>query len=134
MPDLFGFLLDRGLKVGLGSLAKGEELDAYKKAAGIEALVHAETTSDDAERSKSDPDIFAAALERPSLPAEVVMVVGDSPWDVIAARKAGMGSIALLCGGFPDSDLPEAGPLAVFDDPQALLAQALLADMRRQEG
>lgn len=105
----------------LGSSAKGEELEIYKKIAGIEDLIHAQTTSDDAEKSKPDPDIFTAALDRLSLPAEAVIVVGDSPWDTIAARKAGMQSIALLCGGFPDRDLREAGPVAVFKNPEALL-------------
>ncbi len=121
VPDLVRFLLDRGKRVGLGSSAKGDELQAYKRKAGIEALVQTETTSDDAARSKPHPDIFEAALERLGLPAARVIVVGDTPYDAEAAAKAGMRTIGLLCGGFAEASLSAAGAVAIYADPADLL-------------
>ena len=123
VPDLFRRLRAAGKSLALGSSASGDELEAYKAAAGIEGLTDAETTSDDAERSKPYPDIFTAALERLKLPANAVIVVGDTPYDVEAARKAGMMTIALLCGGFPEADLRAAGAIGVFRDPADLLSR-----------
>ena len=122
VPELFRFLLDAGKRIALGSSAKGDELETYKKAAGIQSLTHVETTSDDAEKSKPHPDIFQAALQQLKLPPEKAIVVGDTPYDVEAARKAGVATVALLCGGFPEADLRAAGAVAVHADPQALLA------------
>jgi phosphoglycolate phosphatase-like HAD superfamily hydrolase len=121
VPDLFRFLLDAGVRVALGSSAKADELEAYKKAAGIEGLAEVETTADDAERSKPHPDIFQAVLDRLGLAPSRVMVVGDTPYDVEAASKAGMATVALLCGGFPEPDLRGAGAVGVRRDPADLL-------------
>lgn len=121
VPDLFRFVLDRGKRVALGSSAKGDELEAYKRIAGIEGLVQTEATSDDAERSKPHPDIFEAALERLALPPGRAVVVGDTPYDAEAAGKAGLRTIGLLCGGFPEADLRRAGAMAIYRDPAALL-------------
>jgi len=62
--ELFQELLRRKLRIALASSAKGDELERYKQIAGIDDLIEAETSSDDAERSKPNPDIFAVALER----------------------------------------------------------------------
>ncbi len=80
-----------------------------------------ETTSDDAERSKPHPDIFNAALERLKVPAERAIVVGDTPFDVEAAKKAGIKTTGLLCGGFSEKSLWEAGAIEVYRDPEHLL-------------
>ena len=115
------FLIDAGKTIALGSSAKTEDLKAYKKAAGIEGLTTVDTTSDDAERSKPHPDIFIAALERLKLPAASVVVVGDTPYDAEAARKAGMRTTGLLCGGFSSESLEEAGAVDIYRDPARLL-------------
>ncbi len=94
---LFRHLRADGRRIILASSGKPEELDHYKKLLGIEGLVDAATTSDDAERSKPFPDIFLAALD--GLPADQAIVVGDSPYDAEAAGKAGLRTIGLLCGG-----------------------------------
>jgi phosphoglycolate phosphatase-like HAD superfamily hydrolase len=80
-----------------------------------------DTTSDDVQRSKPHPDIFLAALTRLKLPAESVIVVGDTPYDVEAAKKAGMRTTGLLCGGFPAQLLTEAGAIEIYRDPSHLL-------------
>jgi phosphoglycolate phosphatase-like HAD superfamily hydrolase len=89
--------------------------------AGISDLIGAQTSSDDAERSKPHPDIFDAALSQLGLPTEQVLVVGDSPYDAEAAGKIGLRTIGVLCGGFPAETLREAGCIALYDDPAALL-------------
>ena len=122
VPDVFRLLIDAGIAVALGSSAKGDDLDAYKKAAGIEGLTAVDTTSDDAERSKPHPDIFLAALNRLKMQAGRVIVVGDTPYDVDAAKKAGMRTVALLCGGFSEASLRDAGAIEIYRDPGHLLS------------
>ena len=111
-----------GQTVALASSGKADEVERYQEIAGIADLVQAVTTSDDAERSKPHPDIFVAALRRiaPVTAAEAV-VVGDSPYDAQAARKAGLATVGVLCGGFAEADLRAAGCVAVYRDPEDLL-------------
>jgi beta-phosphoglucomutase-like phosphatase (HAD superfamily) len=122
VPELFKFLSAAGKAIALGSSAKAADLKVYKKAAGIEGMTMVETSSDDAQRSKPHPDIFVAALERLRLPSEDVIVVGDTPYDVEAANKAGMKTTGLLCGGFSEESLREAGAIDIYRDPEHLLA------------
>jgi HAD superfamily hydrolase (TIGR01549 family) len=122
VPELFEFLVARGKKIALGSSAKSKDLAIYKRAAGIEGIEMTEVTSDDAERSKPHPDIFKAALARLGLHPGRVTVVGDSPFDIEAAHRAGMTATALLCGGFPESLLTVAGAAEIYRDPEHLLS------------
>ena len=121
--ELFEELLRRGIRIALASSAKGDELGTYKRIARIEDLVETETSADDAERSKPHPDIFEAALERLGRDVDKArtLVVGDSPWDAMAARKPGLRTIGMLCGGFPETDLRQAGCIALYRDPADLL-------------
>jgi phosphoglycolate phosphatase-like HAD superfamily hydrolase len=84
-------------------------------------VIVAATCSEDAEATKPEPDIFAAALERSGLTAERAIVVGDSVWDVEAARRIGLQTVGVLSGGFGEAELRDAGAVAVYHDPQALL-------------
>jgi HAD superfamily hydrolase (TIGR01509 family) len=121
--ELFQRVKDEGLRIALASSAKEDELKTYKKIADIEDLVEEETSSDDAEKSKPHPDIFEAALERlgDMNPSEAV-VVGDTPFDAEAAGKAGLKTVGLLSGGFPEADLRAAGCVRIYRDPADLLA------------
>jgi HAD superfamily hydrolase (TIGR01549 family) len=121
--ELFQRIKDEGLKVALASSAKADELKAYKERAHIEDLVEEETSSDDAEKSKPHPDIFEAVLERLEgvRPSEAV-VVGDTPYDAEAAGKAGLKTVGLLSGGFPEADLRAAGCTHIYRDPADLFA------------
>jgi HAD superfamily hydrolase (TIGR01509 family) len=124
-PDvaaLFRRIRDAGQRIALASSAKGDELAVYKKLAGITDLVDEETSSDDADKSKPDPDIFVAALERLKLRPQQAIVVGDTPYDAEAAGKAGLKTIGVLCGGFPEAELRAAGCIAIYRDPADLLA------------
>lgn len=120
-------LLDRvrseGQLVALASSGKAAEVEHYQKILGIADLVEVVVTSDDVESSKPAPDIFEATLSklRGIAPAEAA-AVGDTPYDAEAAGQAGLATIGLLCGGFPSEDLTRAGCIALFKDPQDLLA------------
>ncbi|MFC7476515.1 HAD family hydrolase [Dankookia sp. GCM10030260] len=123
-PDvaaLFRRIRADGRRVVLATSGKPDELAHYQRLTEIETLVDAATTSADAERSKPFPDIFLAALD--GLPPGEAIVVGDSPYDAEAAGKAGLRTIGLLSGGFPEAVLREAGCMAIYRDPAALLAE-----------
>jgi HAD superfamily hydrolase (TIGR01509 family) len=110
-----------GLRAVAASSAQTDELTKLLKIAGAESLMDAKTSSDDADQSKPAPDIIHAALQRAqALPAEAVMI-GDTPYDVAAARKAGVRVVAFRCGGWIDPDL--VGAIEVYDGPWDLLAR-----------
>lgn len=119
--DLLLRLRDAGLRRVVASSAHGDELQALMEQAGVADLVQEETSSSEVEHSKPDPDIVHAALEKIALPAAEVLLLGDTPYDVEAARKAGVGAIGVRCGGWSDAEL--AGARAVYSDPADLLAQ-----------
>jgi HAD superfamily hydrolase (TIGR01509 family) len=119
--ELLEHMRARGLKRAVASSAKQDELEPLLKLAGADDLIEKKTSSDDADSSKPDPDIVQVALEKLGLPPEQVVMIGDTPFDVEAAGKAGIGTIALRCGGWHDHDL--VGALAVYQDPADLLAR-----------
>ena len=121
--ELFEELIRRKVRIALASSAKGEELETYKQLARIDDLIDAETSADDAERSKPHPDIFEAALKRLDTDKQQTFAVGDTPWDAIAAHRLGVRCIGMLCGGFAEHDLLEAGCIAIYRDPADLLAR-----------
>jgi HAD superfamily hydrolase (TIGR01509 family) len=110
---------EQGLTLAVASSAKEDELHALLELCGADDLVEARTSSDDAERSKPDPDIVRSALAAVGLPAGEVVMLGDTPYDIEAAGRAGVGVIALRCGGWDDEGL--RGALAVYQDPADLL-------------
>jgi HAD superfamily hydrolase (TIGR01549 family) len=123
--ELFERILADGKRIALASSGKKDEVEIYEKIAGIDDLIGDDdkTSSDDAERSKPDPDIFHAAMAKLDGVAKgEVIVVGDTPYDAEAAGKAGLKTIGVLCGGFPEAELRAAGCIAIYRDPADLLA------------
>ena len=120
VPELMRRAREAGLKVAVASSAKQEELDHYLEVAGIAKLVDATTCSDDVSGSKPDPDIFLAALDKLGVKASDAVAIGDTPYDAIAAVKAGMTVIGVLSGGFREEDLREAGCGTVYPGVAAL--------------
>jgi HAD superfamily hydrolase (TIGR01509 family) len=118
--DFVERLRREGLKRVVATSASREELHALLDATGIRDLIEEEATSSDAKASKPDPDIVQAAIERAQLPAAELVMIGDTPFDIEAATKAGVPSIALRSGGWRDAEL--AGALAIYDDVADLLA------------
>jgi HAD superfamily hydrolase (TIGR01509 family) len=117
--ELLGQMHTRGLALAIASSAKQDELGPLLKRCGADKFVQAQTSSDDVEQSKPDPDIVKAALERLALPADRVVMLGDTPYDVTAARRAGVAVVAFRCGGWKDADLADA--VAIYDGPADLL-------------
>jgi HAD superfamily hydrolase (TIGR01549 family) len=124
VPQLFERIRADRSKIFLGSSAKSEELQTYKKIAGIEGLIDGETSSEDAEKSKPHPDVFQAAMAKlGGIHTSEVVVVGDSPYDAEAAGKVGLRTIGFLSGGFAEAKLRAAGCIAIYDGPADLLAR-----------
>ena len=130
--ELVSRIVADGTLVALGSSAKADELEAYKRIANITDLIAAETSSSDAASSKPDPDIFEAALKKLNKPPSRVMVVGDTPYDAQAASRAGMRCIGLLCGGWSEAELRQAGCSEIYADPTDLLARYDHSSLERQ--
>lgn len=103
----------------LASSAKQHEVDHYLDLLDARDLVDSWTTSDDVERTKPEPDLVRAALEK--LGTDDAVMVGDTPWDVKAAKGAGIETIAVLSGGFSHAELEDAGAVAVYDSVVELL-------------
>ncbi|WP_223861406.1 HAD family hydrolase [Geminicoccus harenae] len=78
-------------------------------------------TRDLVRHAKPDPDLFLAAVEKLALPAADAYVVGDSVWDMLAARRAGMLGVGLLSGGYGTDELERAGAYRVYDDPAMMM-------------
>jgi HAD superfamily hydrolase (TIGR01509 family) len=110
-----------GRKLVVATSASEEDLEALLKQAHLEYLIDASTNSDEAEDSKPAPDIVQAAVGKAGVPASEVVMLGDTPYDVKAAQRAGVRIIALRCGGWIDREL--TGAAEVYDDPAALLKE-----------
>jgi HAD superfamily hydrolase (TIGR01549 family) len=132
--ELFLKVKANGQQIALASSAKGDELKEFERIAQIDDLVEVETSSADAKRSKPHPDIFEAALDRleKNIRREKVIVVGDSPHDAEAARRAGLQAVGVRCGGFPEPALWEAGCIAIYDGPEDLLRHYEDSPLARQ--
>ncbi|MGZ5959136.1 MAG: HAD family hydrolase [Myxococcaceae bacterium] len=121
---LFQEVRKRGWTPVLASSAKKDELDSYVRVLDVGDLIDATTSKDDVARSKPFPDIFAAALDRVPAPERAgSWVVGDSPWDALAATQLGLPMLGFRCGGFAEADLRAAGARVLFDGPSDLLAR-----------
>lgn len=118
-----------GLVVVLASSSPEDELQELRKLIDAEDAIDAATTADDAEQSKPEPDIFLAAMEQARIDPERALVVGDSIWDVQAARRAGLGCIAVETGGFSQHELSEEGARMVYRDVEELRRQFLTSPL-----
>ncbi len=120
--ELFAKIEGDGIEIVLASSARTETIAYYKKLLNIEDLSEGATSTDDVEKSKPEPDIFLAALKKlEGISTEEIIVVGDSPYDAIAASKASLRTIGVLCGGFERETLTQAGCVAIYQDPADLL-------------
>jgi HAD superfamily hydrolase (TIGR01549 family) len=116
--ELITDLKQRGLTVVLASSAPQDEIDHYLELLDARELADAWTTDDDVEATKPEPDLVQAALEKAG--TEEAVMVGDTPWDVEAARKAGLETICVITGGFSEQELRDAGAVAVFESVEEL--------------
>jgi HAD superfamily hydrolase (TIGR01549 family) len=105
-------------RVVLASSAREEEVDRYLDLLDAREIIDAWTTSADVEATKPEPDLVHAALDK--VGADDGVMVGDTPWDVVAARRAGIETLAVLTGGFSASELRGAGAIEVFESVREL--------------
>ncbi|KHD89481.1 MAG: hypothetical protein OM95_03760 [Bdellovibrio sp. ArHS] len=118
--QLIQFFQQEGLKIVVASSSSQEDLQGLLKMAHIDDLLPLRTSKDDVEASKPAPDLIHAALKKLQLPPGATVMLGDTPYDIIAAKRAGVETIALTCGGWSVKDL--AGAVAIYRDPQELLS------------
>jgi phosphoglycolate phosphatase-like HAD superfamily hydrolase len=110
--------------------ANADEVNGLLRIANATRLFDAASTKDDADRSKPDPDIIEAALARGECDPIDAIMIGDTPYDLEAAQRAGVGMVALRCGGWWD-DRAFGGALAIYDDPEDLLQEFDLSPFKR---
>jgi phosphoglycolate phosphatase-like HAD superfamily hydrolase len=119
---VIGAYAHAGIRVAVASSAKKDEVDQYLDIARIADLVDLKTSSDDVEESKPAPDIFQAVLKKLEIEGADAVAIGDTPYDAQAAGKAKIVTIGVLCGGFTENSLRQAGCTEVYPGPAALLA------------
>jgi HAD superfamily hydrolase (TIGR01509 family) len=121
--ELLHALKDRGHALVLASSGQAEHVETYLDMLGARDIADAWTTSGDVDSAKPAPDLLHVALETIGAPADAPsVVVGDSVWDVEAAKNAGMPALVVRSGGFGDDELRDAGAIALFDTPADLVA------------
>ncbi len=125
--ELIEKLRRKGATVILASSAKEDEVDHYLDLLDARELVDGWTTSADVESTKPDPDLVHAAIEKAGNDDPAVMV-GDSVWDVKAAKAAGLSTLAVLTGGFSEAELRDAGASQVVESIADLDFEPLFAE------
>lgn len=122
--ELLARIAEKRIRIVLASSGGKDEVAHHRDLIGCADLVEATVSGDDVAHSKPCPDIFEAALnELGDVGAHEALIVGDSPYDMQAAGKIGLGRIGLLSGGFAPETLREAGADALYDDPADLLGR-----------
>ncbi|HEY0933234.1 MAG TPA: HAD family hydrolase [Trebonia sp.] len=123
--DLLTAIRKRGHRLVLASSGQQSHVEIFLDKLDARGIVDGWTSSADVEASKPAPDLLQVALKKLGAPPDASSVmIGDSVWDVEAAKKAGMPAIAVRSGGFGDDELRKAGAVAVYDTPGDL-AEAL---------
>jgi HAD superfamily hydrolase (TIGR01509 family) len=113
--ELIEDLKEKGHTVVLASSAKQDEVEHYLDQLDARELADDWTMSDDVESTKPEPDLVRAALDKAGASDEDGVMIGDTPWDIEAAKRAGVQTLAVLTGGFARAELEEAGASMVFE-------------------
>ncbi|HXU71296.1 MAG TPA: HAD family hydrolase [Polyangia bacterium] len=123
--ELLETLRADGHPMWVATSAKPEELAQRLDALGVkEEILAGVVSSGDVERSKPAPDIFVEACRRAHCKPEQALVIGDTVWDMLAAKTAGTRAVAVLTGGaFSREELRAAGALAVYEDCAEMVAR-----------
>ena len=129
--DLLAEVARRGATVVLASSAQQDDLKAMLTALGagdepggrgdVPQVVDAVTASGDVDEAKPSPEVFQVAMDRAGSDAASSIAVGDTVWDVVAARRCGLDCVTVLTGGISRLELEEAGAVAVYEDVAELL-------------
>jgi HAD superfamily hydrolase (TIGR01509 family) len=111
--ELIVDLKERGFTIVLASSSPEDEIDHYLELLDARELADSWTTKDEVESTKPEPDLVRAALDKAD--TDDAVMVGDTPWDIEAARKAGVETVTVITGGFSEQELREAGAAAVYE-------------------
>jgi HAD superfamily hydrolase (TIGR01509 family) len=114
---------DSGVATVLATSSPADELDDLLELLCLDDALDGKITADDVPSSKPSPDVLFTAMERAGLDSRRTVAVGDSVWDVEAARSAGIACVGVESGGFSRYELGEAGAVAVYRDVAELLEQ-----------
>src|ERR1700761_969236 len=120
--ELLAWLSNAGLQWAIATSGRMETAAVNLAALGVDPAKTPVVTRDQVKYAKPDPDLFLAAAARLNAPIETAVVVGDSIWDMLAARRCRGLGVGLLSGGYGTEELERAGALRVYDDPADLLA------------
>jgi HAD superfamily hydrolase (TIGR01509 family) len=118
-----------GLAAVLATSSPADELGVLLATLDIDDVLDGKTTADDIGESSSSPEVFLTAMERHSLDPGRTLAIGDSIWDIRAARAAGIGCIAVDTGGFSQHELSEEGAMHVYRDVDELRQQFLTSPL-----
>src|SRR3954447_24714372 len=117
--ELLAYLTDSGIPWAIATSGRGDSARPALEVLGLGPEVPV-ITRDLVEHAKPDPDLFLAAAERLGVPITDSVVVGDSVWDLLAARRARALGVGLLSGGYGQDELERAGAYRVYQDPADL--------------
>ena len=121
VPELIREVAGRGVRVVYCTSGSPDDVEQFQAKIGCDDVIAGSVNSGDVEQSKPAPDIVRAALDAVGVaPANAVMM-GDTVYDVRAAKAAGVECIGLMCGGIGERELQEAGAVAVYGNPSELL-------------
>ena len=112
--DLLVRMCDDGFQLVVATSASNKDLEALLKQARLDDVIEIATTKDDAAESKPAPDIVEAALKKADAKPGDAIMLGDTPYDVGAATRAGVEIVAVRCGGWKDDELK--GAVAIYND------------------
>ena len=122
--ELLKVLIQKGYQLVIATSSDSRGLQAMLRQTGLDGIVHEATTASDSKASKPEPDIVLAALRKAQCLAARAVMIGDTPYDMIAATKAGVSSIGFACGGWTKTELEAAGASVVFEGPADFLNRA----------
>lgn len=123
-------LRGEGHRLVVATSAGADEVDALLRQANVADLLELRTTKDSVDASKPDPDVIEAALELVGVPAEAAIMVGDTPYDAIAASRARVRFVGVRSGGW-SFEGNHAPVLAIYDDCADILARWDSSPFRR---
>ena len=121
--ELLQQIHDLGLAVVLATSAPADELAELCKVLDADDAIDGQTTADEVANSKPDPEVFVTAMKDASIDPRRALAVGDSVWDIRAARSAGIACISVETGGFSQHELNEEGSARVYRNVGELLSQ-----------
>jgi HAD superfamily hydrolase (TIGR01509 family) len=119
--ELLAALTDGGIPWGIATSGRMATAKPNLDALGVDPATNVVVTRDMVRYAKPDPDLFLAAAEKLGQPIENCVVVGDSIWDMLAARRCRALGVGLLSGGYGQDELERSGAVRVYEDPTDLL-------------